>query len=186
MKKRRNKGGAVGRILLLTLCGGLLGLTLYSANAGRLVGNSLPTPFGYGAAAVLSGSMEPHLSKGDLILVKVTEEYTLRDVVVYQDGTDLVVHRIVAVEGEQVRTQGDANDTPDEPIPLSRIKGEVVAAIPWLGALSQWIKTPPGTVLLLGAAVLLLEIPRRREKREHTQEQERIKQEIRRLREEMN
>ena len=186
MNKRRKRVGTVLRLLLLTLCGGVLGLTLYGANAGRLVGDSLPTPFGYGAASVLSGSMEPRLSKGDLILVKVTGDYTLRDVVVYQDGNDLVVHRIVAVEGEQVITQGDANHTPDDPIPVTCIKGEVVASVPWLGALAQWIKTPLGTVLVLGAAVLLLEIPRRREKQDHLKEQERIKDEIRRLQEELH
>ena len=53
-------------------------------NAKNLVGNNLPMPFGYGAAVVLSGSMEPAFSKGDLIIVKETDEYGLNDIVVFE------------------------------------------------------------------------------------------------------
>ena len=58
------------RWLLIVVCGLILGVNVYLANANSLVGNQLPMPFGYGAAVVLSGSMEPEFSEGDLIIVK--------------------------------------------------------------------------------------------------------------------
>ena len=63
--KRKFKLKSTFRLLLLILCGLILGVNVYLANANSLVGNQLPTPFGYGAAVVLSGSMEPEFSKGD-------------------------------------------------------------------------------------------------------------------------
>ena len=70
------------RLLLLILCGLVIGVNMYLANANSLVGNQLPMPFGYGAAVVLSGSMEPEFSEGDLIFVKETESYKQNDIVV--------------------------------------------------------------------------------------------------------
>ena len=59
---------SIVRLVLIAICGGILGLNLYSANANKLVGNQLPMPFGYGWAVVLSGSMEPAMQIGDLIM----------------------------------------------------------------------------------------------------------------------
>ena len=61
---------AIVRWSVIVLCALVFGFNLYSANAGALIGNRLPMPFGYGAAVVLSGSMEPALGVGDLIFVK--------------------------------------------------------------------------------------------------------------------
>ena len=73
--KKNKVGKDILRVLLLAVCGLVLGLNIYSANAKSLVGNHLPMPFGYGAAVVLSGSMEPTLSVGDLILVNPKSEH---------------------------------------------------------------------------------------------------------------
>ena len=65
----------------------MIGFNVYLANAYGLVGNQLPMPFGYGAAVVLSGSMEPEFSEGDLILIKETKDYLKKfkiNLVVYQ------------------------------------------------------------------------------------------------------
>ena len=172
------------RFFLLSLCGAVIGFNLYAANANRLVGNQLPMPFGWGAAVVLSGSMEPELSVDDLIIVKEAESYGLRDVVVYQDGRSLVVHRIIECRDDGFITMGDANNTDDGLIELSRIKGKVVFAIPYVGMLVDFIKTPVGTFLIIALAVLLLELPRQREKKKDSEEMERIKEEIRKLKDE--
>ena len=172
------------RIFLLALCGAVIGFNIYSANANRLVGNQLPMPFGCGAAVVLSGSMEPELSVDDLIFVKESDSYGLWDVVVYQDGNSLVVHRIIECREDGFITKGDANNTDDGLIEFSRIKGKVVFAIPYVGMLVDFVKTPVGTFIIIVLAVLLLEIPRQREKKKDTEELEKIKEEIRKLKEE--
>ncbi len=181
-KNKKTKIPPALRLIFLVICGAILGVNVYMANANSLVGNQLPTPFGYGAAVVLSGSMEPEFSKGDLIIVRETDIFLEKDIVVYQDGESLVVHRIIEVEGETVTTKGDANDTADAPISASAIKGKVIFHIPFVGNIVSALKTPLGTVCTLIAAIALVEIPRRREKESDNAEKQKIIDEINRLR----
>ena len=169
------------RLLILILCGLMLGVNVYIINANSLVGNQLPMPFGYGAAVVLSGSMEPEFSKGDLIVVKVTENYELNDIVVFQDGNALVVHRIISIDGETITTKGNANNTADEPINVSAVKGEVLFWIPYAGSVVGFLKTPVGIICIIAAAIALIEIPRRNEKKKDDEERQKIIEEIERL-----
>lgn len=100
--------------------------------------------------AVVSSSMEPTLSKGDLVVVKGTEIETIMvgDVIVYHNpfqGVD-VVHRVIEIKKEggelYFYTKGDNNITnrlPDQdagvapPITEYYVKGRVVLTIPKLG-----------------------------------------------------
>lgn len=172
------------RLAALIICGAVLGINVYMANAGSLVGDRLPMPFGYGAAVVLSGSMEPEFSEGDLIVVGREDTYELRDIVVYQDGSSLVVHRIIDINGDTLTTQGDANNAPDEPITLSDVKGKVLFWIPYAGTVVGFLKTPVGTICVIAAAIALVELPRRREKQKDDAERDKIIEEIKRLKEE--
>ena len=172
------------RIILIILCGAVLGINVYLTNANRLMGDSLPMPFGYGAAVVLSGSMEPEMFKGDLIVVKELETYRQKDIVVYQSKSSLVVHRIISIDGDAVITQGDANNTPDDPISLSAIKGKVLFRVPYVGSVVNLIKTPIGTVGIIAIAILLIEIPRKNEKKKDDEEKQKILEEIARLKKE--
>lgn len=166
------------RLIILILFGAFLGISLYHFNATRLTGNSVPMPFGVGAAVVLSGSMEPELSVGDLIIVAQQEEYVEREIVVYQDGASTITHRIIRITEEEVIVKGDANNTEDAPISPDRIKGKVVLAIPLVGYLIEAIKTPIGTLLLLALAVVLLEFSFLNEKKEEQKKLQEIREQI--------
>lgn len=169
------------RTVLLVFASGVLGVNLYLWNAHSLMGNSLPMPFGYGMAVVLSGSMEPTIMIDDLILVKAQEEYHEDDIVVYQSGSMLVVHRIIEEQPDTVITQGDANNAPDAPVRREMIKGAVVATVPGAGGVTRLLKSPGVSVGLAGLALLLSEMVLRREKQKDEEELDRIKEEIRRL-----
>lgn len=173
------------RVLVLLILGAAAGLRIYGWNARQLTGNAVPMPFGVGASVVLSGSMEPTLSVGDLLIFCREEAYETGDVVVYQSGRTPVVHRIIALEGETVLTRGDANNAADAPFALQQIRGRVVAAIPLAGYAFWALKTPAGTVLTIAAAVLLMELSFRKERKEKEKDQEKIKAEIRRLMQEL-
>ena len=174
------------RIAVLIFVSLLMGIKLYNWNARNLTGNVLPMPFGYGASVVLSGSMEPAIMTNELILVKAEDSYEVGDVVVFQNGNVLVVHRIVAMDEETVVTRGDANNTDDQPIALEQIKGRVFAHIPHVGTVVRVIKTPVATIALILGAVLLVELPFQKEKEKKEGELEKIKAEIRRLKEEQD
>lgn len=169
------------RILALSCVAIFLGVNVYMWNAQSLTGNVLPMPFGVGVAVVLSGSMEPALSVNDLILVVEQESYQVGEIVVYQSSGALVVHRIIALDGNLVTTQGDDNNTPDAEMDVKHIKGKVLGHLDGLGALVRVLKSPMVTVALLIGAVLLLERSYRREKQQGDAELDQIKEEIRRL-----
>lgn len=184
-KKTRSTWKIIVRRVLLILCGTVLGVNVYLANARSLVGNQLPMPFGVGAAIVLSGSMEPTFYTGDLIVVRECESVAVDDIVVYQDGGSLVVHRVIALEGDTVTTQGDANNAPDEPIPLSAVKGRVLFWIPHGGDVMTAIKSPIGTICLVAAAIALVEIPHRKDKQKDDEDRQKLIDEIRKLKDEL-
>ena len=130
MKARRK---VILRRIGLALLGLLLGVNVYVLNARSVGGNHLPMPLGFGAAVVQSGSMEPTYCKGDLLFIKPAAQYAVGEIVVYQSGGSLVVHRILSLDGSTVITQGDANNAPDAPFDVSCIKGRVVGRIPAIG-----------------------------------------------------
>lgn len=181
---KKSKILAFCRRLVLALAAVVIGIRVYAWNAESLVGNRMPMPFGYGAAVVLSGSMEPVLSVNDVIIAKETQDYVVGDMIVYQEGASVIVHRIVALDEENVQTKGDANNAIDAPISRESVKGKVIARIPRAGHVVAFLKTPVGIFGLLGAAILLMEFSYRKEKEKDEDELERIKAEIRKLREE--
>ena len=180
------KKKSILRHILLVILGLVLGINLYLANARGVVGNQMPMPFGTGAAVVLSGSMEPTLSKGDLIFVRQAGELHTGDIVVYQSENMLVVHRIITIDGDTVVTQGDANNAADDPIDLSQVKGVVRFHIPYIGTILEAIKTPIGTLVTLLLAFALVELSFRRQKEKDNEDLEQVKAEIRRLKDELH
>lgn len=171
----------VSRRLLLIILGLLLGISVYLANARSLIRNDLPMPFGTGIAVVLSGSMEPKLQVGDLIIVREVESYSVGDIVVYRAPRELIVHRIVEIDGDSIITQGDANNSPDEAIDKSDIFGVVVSNIPLLGSVINAIRTPIGIVVLLVLSFALIELSFNKHKKNDDKNIEELRQEIQRL-----
>lgn len=171
------------RIALLVLVAVLIGVSIYSINAARLSGNRFPMSLGFGASVVLSGSMEPSLSVGDLLIVVPTDELSVGDVVVYTSSGAAIVHRIIEIDTESgtAVTRGDANNASDDPIPLTAIKGKVVYAIPLLGYAVEAIKTPVATVVLIALAIWLMEASFRQDRARGDGEREALIREIERL-----
>ena len=181
MSETKRKLKSIGRMLLLVVISLIIGIRLYSWNAQTLAGNQMPMPFGWGFSVVLSGSMEPKLSINDLVIVHEQSGYEVGDIVVYQDGDMLVIHEIISMNGDEVITKGEANEVADEPISASDIKGKATFHISFLGALIRFLKTPVGFILIISAAIVLFEIPHLQDRKKAAEEQERIKEEIKRL-----
>ena len=76
--------------------------------------------FKYHLLAIGSGSMEPNISVGDMVLVEKTDNYDEikeGEVLVYRHANVVIVHRLVEREEQAgnyyFKTQGDANDGAD-------------------------------------------------------------------------
>lgn len=184
--KKKFSKKTVFRYIVFSFIGIVLGLFVYTQNAKGLIRDKMPMPFGYGMSVVLSGSMESRLSVDDLVIIKATDDYKVNDIVLYQDGDSLVIHRIIEIDGDIVTTKGDANNVADEPINKSQIKGVLVYDIAGLGAVVNILKQPFSVFIILAAALLLTELSYRKEKDNDTEELEEIKKMIEELKKDKN
>ncbi|MBQ3265841.1 MAG: signal peptidase I [Ruminococcus sp.] len=181
-KKNKRIGSIIFRIVIILIAGLTVGLGVFSWNASGLVGNQLPMPFGFGLSVILSPSMEPVLNVNDLVIVAQQDSYEVDDIVVYQEGKMLVIHRIISIDGDTVITKGDANNAADDPISLDSIKAKFQFRIPFMGLIVKYLKTVPGTLLVLALAIFLLYKSRQKERTADTEAMEDIVAEIQRLR----
>lgn len=156
---RRAAGRFVVRVVAWVVILGVTGLLLAAVLVPRVAG---ATPF-----AVLTGSMEPGLPPGTLVVVRPVqpEQLGVGDVITYQlrSGEPTVVtHRVVGVgydgRGElSLQTQGDANDVPDEqPVRPVQVRGELWYAMPYVGHLHVWLTGSQRDQLTHVTAALLL------------------------------
>ena len=180
-KNKSISGRLAYRIALIVLLSIFVGASVYSINARRLMRNAMPMPFGFGASVVLSGSMEPTLAVNDLVIVLSADDYSVGDIVVYQDGDLLVIHRVVEIGESYLVTRGDANNTADDPVDLSLVKGRMAFAIPLVGLVVRLLQTLPGTLVVIVLAVFLMNRSWKKEREEDDRKLDEIKEEIRRL-----
>lgn len=113
---------------------------------------------------VQSGSMEPSIMTGDVVIVQSKSSYTLNDVVTFNDSITgrVVTHRIIEVKegGNEFETKGDANRTGDDAlVAFGQIIGRVVLVIPKIGYMVAFTKTTPGLIVLvlIPAAIYVLD-----------------------------
>lgn len=123
-----------------------------------LIISTLPITGNYKAMTVISGSMEPAIKIGSVVVVKPSEDYQIGEIVSYGKfgkNNSPITHRIVEItnpDGEEkiFRTQGDANDGPDQSaITKEQILGKVLFAVPYLGYAVDFAKKPLGFALII-------------------------------------
>lgn len=112
---------------------------------------------------VVSGSMEPTYSVGDLIYVKTVDPDSVKvgDPITFVLNEDLAVatHRVVEIDAteREFTTKGDANSTADaNPVHFNNLVGVPVFSIPLLGYVSAYIQSPPGMYIAIAFGALLL------------------------------
>ena len=107
---------------------------------------------------ILSGSMEPALSPGDVVFVSDSASVQVGDVITFDGGDTVpITHRIIGVEDGQYITKGDANENADgAPVPPANVLGRVVLTIPVVGYVILWANTPVGQILLVVVPLVAL------------------------------
>ncbi len=117
---------------------------------------------GYRVFNIVSGSMEPEYSVGDLIYVKEVDPTTIKpgDVISFVVNENLVVatHRVTRIDTEKQRfyTKGDANEIEDgAPVHFNNLIGIPQFSIPYLGYVSDFIQHPPGMYITIAGVTIL-------------------------------
>lgn len=131
---------------------------------GLLLIASLVPVSGVKVKVVKSGSMEPAIHTGGIVVDMPASEYHVGDVVTFGADTKTQIpttHRIVAIEQVDnnliFTTKGDANDAPDNgKIRLADIHGKVIFTVPYVGYVLDFAKQPLGFFSLIGVPVLLI------------------------------
>lgn len=181
MKKKKFLIVKIALIVVISL---LLGFILYSWNSQMMMGSSLPMPFGFGIAEVLSDSMYPNIKKHDVVIIVPQDDYEIDDVVAFQDRDMVVLHRIIGQnEDGTFITKGDYAENSQDPTPLkaSHIYGKHVKTFAGAGKFFNFIKSPIVSFVLLVLAGLLFLLSNRKEKESDEKDIERVKSEIAKL-----
>ena len=106
---------------------------------------------------VLSGSMEPTIKTGSIVLVGPVNDYKIGDIITFKPSTETIspiTHRIaeIKVVGSQpvYITKGDANNSVDsQEIQKSNIIGKTIVRVPYLGYVIDFVRKPIGFVLII-------------------------------------
>lgn len=117
-----------------------------------------PLAIGWHTTTVMTGSMEPAIQTGDLVVSRPIDPAELRpgQVVLVHDPDRpgrLRLHRLYAVEGAELTTKGDANPEADSsPVLRSDVLGIGVLRVPWIGIPIQQARD--GDAVALASTVL--------------------------------
>jgi len=114
---------------------------------------------------VYTGSMEPAIPVGGLVVIKSVNPETLRegDIICFQlSESTSVTHRIINVTDEGFITKGDANEDPDQWIvKKENVIGKAILTVPFIGYIGYFVRTPTGFILLIllpASVIIIMEI----------------------------
>ena len=117
------------------------------------------------SGVVVSGSMEPEIEGGDIVIADGNEPAEVGDVILFEQGEDTIIHRVIGVTNNGYITQGDANQFPDQGSdeevvsPRTELTGTVLTynentiTFPEMG-ITPWITSLAIAVILFVASFL--------------------------------
>ena len=117
-------------------------------------GNNYFEVAGYSIFTVKTGSMAPAINQNDVIIVKRVDFYEVDDIVTYKEGKDYITHRIISVRGNDIITQGDANNAKDNSITTDMIIGKVVKVFSNMGIWQKVLSTPKIIIMVFVTLIL--------------------------------
>lgn len=149
--------------LLTTIIHTILILALLAVAALSAL-SLFPIPGHVEMKIVQSGSMEPAIHTGSIVVIQPANEYGVGDVITFGEDTKVQVpttHRITSVrlEGNTTyfTTKGDANEEADtNEVAKGDVIGRVLFSVPYLGYLIDFSKKPIGFILLIVIPAILI------------------------------
>lgn len=111
--------------------------------------------FSYSLFVVKTGSMEPTIKTGSIVLSKKLANYGENDIITFSDfERGNITHRIIRVVDEngsvKFETKGDANESVDRNlVEKATILGKVIFKVPFLGYLTMKLKGFWGIAILI-------------------------------------
>lgn len=110
--------------------------------------------FGYKVFVIVSGSMEPTLNVGDLIITKETDNIQKNDIITFREENQSITHRVIEIVEDnginKYKTKGDNNDSQDvELVDIEQIEGVYKFKINKIGKILLQFKNTTFIVIIL-------------------------------------
>lgn len=126
-----------------------------------LFSSALPIPGGIKTFVVQSGSMEPAIRTGSVVVVKPAEQYQVGDVITFGPRSKQkppTTHRIIEVkEDGNFVTRGDANNDADmRTVSRYEVIGRVLFSIPLVGYAVATAQKPWGFAIIIGIPAVII------------------------------
>ena len=140
---RRKKINLIFKILIYSV---ILPITIYNLSLiimSYIKADETPSFFGIKTYAVISGSMQPELKIGDVIVVKhvSNNELNVGDIISFRKDDSIITHRISEKSINGYTTKGDFNNVEDSgKVKYEDIEGKVIFKIPYIGKIVFAIK----------------------------------------------
>ena len=126
--------GKLIRGIFIGILSVLLILNIWQLISHYILHQNPPSVCGFSSVIVLSGSMEPTFSAGDLLIIREQESYQTGEIVTFEDGGVLTTHRIVEEMPDGFTTRGDCNNVKDqEKVTAEQVRGAYLIRIPRAG-----------------------------------------------------
>ena len=161
--KKTKKINMLGCILniLITVVVVITIIGLYYMAQVKILNKDYANIFGYTFFEVATGSMANTINIGDIVVVKVNEVFKENDIIVYKEENSFITHRVIKIDGQDLITRGDANNSEDKPIKSDQILGKVIYIIPKIGIWRRVLASPEIlgmiiiSIILLGVVLML-------------------------------
>lgn len=166
IKKRKTRVTKIKSLINIAVYIMLIPLLIYNISLiVQSIVNPEKTPsfLGIKAYVIISGSMQPEIEIGDIVITKNAEPDELKkgDIISFRKGQSVVTHRIsekIMVNDEiQYKTRGDNNNTEDSgTISYNLIEGKVVQVIPVLGKVALMFQGKMAIILFIIVSYIYL------------------------------
>lgn len=134
---------------LIVIFGIFLLISIYNNVQINMLGNEYSSFFGYSTFEVQTGSMADTINPGDWIVVKITKDVELEDIITYSHDGEFITHRVVERYKDSFVTKGDANNGKDDPISKNQVVGKVIKILPGFGIIRKTFFNPLVLITLI-------------------------------------
>ena len=127
--------------------------------AGMFLLKAIP---GYGFFIVKSGSMEPSISPGDIVITgpvgdKLSGSAAVDRIITFELNDAIVTHRVIGEENGVLKTKGDANEEADaHRVTPAMVKGVYLFKVPYLGYVTDFTGSRKGWFFAVIIPVVIL------------------------------
>lgn len=121
--------------------------------------NDLVSLFGYSSLKVVSGSMQPKIKVGDVVIIKNSNNYNVNDIITFKDEDSYITHRIIKINNGKITTKGDFNNKKDDKIIKTKdVVGKVILVIPFMGNIMNNLSNPIVLFIIFVIGFILITI----------------------------